>query len=248
MTQLSPQNINGSSLSSESTGIPKFIQPEPVRKISTISVDIGGNPSNNSILSNNNNTVNSNAIETISSENISVTFGPQSDLPPLPVPSLEETMAKFQKHLEALDADGDPEERRTTEQVIREFLFDARTTTGGSGCGEDGSGGGTGETSVTGPILQELLLDYDETGRNTGLIGSYVEEFWSDAFLAPDSSVVLNLNPYFLLEESPDPKLAGNQIRRAASLCFASVKMASQLRNEKLKPDSFRGKPLCMGE
>jgi carnitine O-acetyltransferase len=57
-----------------------------------------------------------------------------------------------------------------------------------------------------------------------------------------------NLNPYFVLESSPDPKLAGNQIGRAASLCFASVKMASQLRNEDFKPDTFRGKPLCMDQ
>jgi len=225
---MSPEKINGSSLSSESTGI------------SNISVDVGANLSNHS--TSNSNVNNDNEIEPISCENISVTYGPQSDLPPLPVPSLEETMVKFQKHLEALEADGDPEERRATEKIVREFLFDAGTKTD-----EDGSG--TGEaSSVTGPALQELLLDYDKTGRKTGLIGSYVEEFWSDVYLAPDSSVVLNLNPYFLLEESPDPKLAGNQIRRAASLCFASVKMASQLRNEKLKPDSFRGKPLCMDQ
>jgi len=60
--------------------------------------------------------------------------------------------------------------------------------------------------------------------------------------------VVLNLNPYFVLESSPDPKLAGNQIRRAASLCFASVKMASTIRKEDFKPDTFRGKPLCMDQ
>ena len=31
-------------------------------------------------------------------------------------------------------------------------------------------------------------------------MGSYVEEFWSEAYLAPDQSVVLNLNPFFVLE------------------------------------------------
>ena len=237
---MSLEKINGSSLSSESTGIPKFVHPERVRQISNISVDVGANLGKDS--TSNSNVKNDNEIETNSCANISVTYGPQSDLPPLPVPSLEETMAKFQEHLEALEADGDPEERRATEKIVREFLFDARTK-----ADEDGSGTSK-ASAVTGPALQELLLDYDKTGRKTGLIGSYVEEFWSDAYLAPDSSVVLNLNPYFLLEESPDPKMAGNQIRRAASLCFASVKMASQLRNEKLKPDSFRGKPLCMGE
>jgi carnitine O-acetyltransferase len=66
--------------------------------------------------------------------------------------------------------------------------------------------------------------------------------------LSPDASVVLNLNPFFVLEDSPDPKIAKDQIRRAASLCFASVKMASQLSNEMLKPDTFKGKPLCMDQ
>jgi len=75
-----------------------------------------------------------------------------------------------------------------------------------------------------------------------------VEEFWNEAYLQPDSSLVLNLNPYFVLEESPDPKIAKDQLRRAASLCFASVKMASALRTQTLSPDIFKGKPLCMDQ
>eukprot|EP00536_Pseudo-nitzschia_multiseries_P018632 jgi/Psemu1/248858/estExt_Genewise1.C_28100001 len=130
-------------------------------------------------------------------------------------------MGKFLHHLEALDADCEPEERWETEMAVRKFL---RATTA------------------------KLLLEYDRIGKEKGTIGSYVEEFWNEAYLAPDSSVVLNLNPYFLLEESPDPKLVGNQIGRAANLCFASVKMASQLRNEALKPDTFRGNALCMDQ
>ena len=146
-------------------------------------------------------------------------------------------MDKFLRHLEALEIDGDPEDRKATEQVVKEFLLDTR---------QDGNRNG--DEMVSGPVLQELLVNYDRDGRAKGKIGSYVEEFWSDAYLAPDSSVVLNLNPYFLLEESPDPKLVGNQIRRAASLCFASVKMVSQLKNETLKPDTFKGRALCMGK
>jgi carnitine O-acetyltransferase len=65
--------------------------------------------------------------------------------------------------------------------------------------------------------------------------------------VAPDSSVVLNLNPFFVLEESPDPK-GKDQLRRAASLCFAAVKIASQLKNESMKPDSVKGNPLCMDQ
>jgi len=181
----------------------------------------------------------------------SLTFGNQKHLPRLPIPTLEETMEKFLKHLEALEAEADPEVRWETKQAIREFLKGGSDGDKDDGDKDDSDGDGESSSKlrrITGPMLQKLLLDYDRSGQANGSIGSYVEEFWSEAYLAPDSSVVLNLNPYFLLEESPDPKLAGNQIPRAANLCFASVKMASQLRNETLKPDTFRGKALCMDQ
>lgn len=197
-----------------SPSIPKFVKPQAMKERSISNITC-------------------HSTNVLKQENI--TFGPQKSLPPLPIPSLEETMDKFLRHLEALEVDGDPEDRRMTEQVVREFLLDMRQ--------EDNSA-----EIVSGPVLQELLVNYDRDGRAKGTIGSYVEEFWSDAYLAPDSSVVLNLNPYFLLEESPDPKLVGNQIRRAASLCFASIKMVSQVKNETLKPDTFRGKALCMDQ
>ena len=37
-----------------------------------------------------------------------------------------QTMDKFLRHLEALEVDGDPEDRRITDQVVREFLLDMR--------------------------------------------------------------------------------------------------------------------------
>lgn len=53
-----------------------------------------------------------------------------------------------------------------------------------------------------GPLLQKMLVEYERKGREDGTLGSFVEEFWSDAYLAPDSSVVMNLNPFFVLEVS----------------------------------------------
>jgi carnitine O-acetyltransferase len=211
--------------------IPKFVKPTRIRDVSNLSF-------NNSF----GDTIND-SDHGGSTSSYSITYAPQSDLPPLPVPTLDETMEKFLKNVEAIEADLDPEERFATEQVVREFLRDTRSTNGEKGDLEKND-----DASVTGRVLQELLLEYDKNGRKSGSICSYVEEFWSDAYLAPEASVVLNLNPYFLLEESPDPKMAGNQINRAASLCFASVKMASQLRKETLKPDTFRGKALCMSQ
>jgi carnitine O-acetyltransferase len=54
-----------------------------------------------------------------------------------------------------------------------------------------------------GPVLQQLLIDYEQRGREEGRVGSFVEEFWTDAYLTPDSSVVMNLNPFFVLEVCP---------------------------------------------
>ncbi|KAL3905445.1 MAG: hypothetical protein SGILL_009676, partial [Bacillariaceae sp.] len=95
----------------------------------------------------------------------SVTYSGQTELPPLPIPSLEETLNKFLKSLEALFEY--EEQRQSAQRVVLEFL------------------------QGDGPQLQNLLLEYDRQGREKGWIGSYVEEFWTDAYLAPDSSVVL---------------------------------------------------------
>jgi hypothetical protein len=147
----------------------------------------------------------------------SITYGSQGLLPRLPVPTLEATLEKFPKVLEALQ---DEQEREETKRVVEEFL------------------------AGPGPVLQQALIDYEAEAVATGTVGSYVEDFWSECYLAPDSSVVLNLNPFFVLEQGPDPKTANDQLHRAASLCFASLKIASQLKAETMPPDTFKGKPL----
>lgn len=82
----------------------------------------------------------------------SITYGSQSKLPRLPVPSLEETLrSRFPAALEALQ---DERQQAETKRVAEEFL-----------AGE-------------GPKLQKLLLEYEKEGVETGRIGSYVEEFW----------------------------------------------------------------------
>lgn len=149
------------------------------------------------------------------------TYSNQSELPRLPIPKLEETLERFPIRLTALQ---NTEERKETLKVAEQFLQ------GGEGL-----------------LLQELLLKYEEEGRNAGTLGSFVEEFWNDSYLAPDCSVVLNLNPFFLLEDEPDPDLK-TQIGRASSLLFASLKFASMLKNETLSPEEFRGNKLCMDQ
>ena len=103
----------------------------------------------------------------------SITYANQEKLPRLPIPTLEETLDKFPILVEALET---PKEHEDTKRMIQEF--------------KDG----------VGPTLQQALLEYDKEGYESGEFGSYVEEFWNEAYLAPDSSVVLNLNPFFVLE------------------------------------------------
>ncbi|EAU39078.1 hypothetical protein ATEG_00432 [Aspergillus terreus NIH2624] len=80
-----------------------------------------------------------------------------------------------------------------------------------------------------GPILQEKLKNYASSKT------SYIEQF----------SVVLNLNPFFLLEDDPTPA-RNHQVTRAASLVVSALSFVRAVRREELPPDTVRGTPLCM--
>jgi carnitine O-acetyltransferase len=60
-----------------------------------------------------------------------------------------------------------------------------------------------------------------------------------------DNPVVLNLNPFFLLEDDPTPA-RNNQVTRAASLVVSALAFVRAVRREELPPDTIRGQPLCM--
>ncbi|CAN3364415.1 putative mitochondrial carnitine O-acetyltransferase [Diutina catenulata] len=93
-----------------------------------------------------------------------------------------------------------------------------------------------------GPYLDSELRKYAETRP------SYIEQFWYDSYLNYDSPVVLNLNPFFLLEDDPfnNESTSNPQIKRATSLTVSALKFIQALKNETLAPDTVRGKPLCM--
>ncbi|KAL8972028.1 MAG: hypothetical protein Q9183_000767 [Haloplaca sp. 2 TL-2023] len=90
-----------------------------------------------------------------------------------------------------------------------------------------------------GPELQARLKKY-ATGKT-----SYIEQFWYDSFLNFDNSVVLNLNPFFLLEDDPTPA-RNNQVTRAASLVESALCFVRAVRKEELPPDTLRDAPLDM--
>jgi carnitine O-acetyltransferase len=60
-----------------------------------------------------------------------------------------------------------------------------------------------------------------------------------------DNPVVLNLNPFFLLEDDPTPA-RNNQVTRAASLVVSALEFVRAVRKEELPPDQIKGVPLDM--
>lgn len=90
-----------------------------------------------------------------------------------------------------------------------------------------------------GPKLDAKLRKYAESRD------SYIEAFWDAAYLDTTESVVLNLNPFFVLEDDPTPS-RGNQMGRAVGLIMASLGFVHDLRTGQLEPDNMRGTPLDM--
>ncbi|KAJ5332507.1 uncharacterized protein N7506_006290 [Penicillium brevicompactum] len=119
------------------------------------------------------------------------------------------------RHLDALQALQSPREHEDTKAAVRDFLKN------------------------DGPLLQERLKTY--AGSKT----SYIEQFWYDSYLNFDNPVVLNLNPFFLLEDDPTPA-RNHQVTRAASLVISALAFVRAVRREELPPDTVRGTPLCM--
>jgi carnitine O-acetyltransferase len=137
----------------------------------------------------------------------------------LPILPIPDLTETLERYLRIVKPLQSPDSQNATAKAVQDF-------------GESGEGA----------KLQEMLKEYGEGKSN------YIEEFWSDAYLVPECSPVLNLNPFFLLEEGPDNKNSSDQAGRAASLVFASMKFASLLYNETLHPDVVKGTPLCMSQ
>lgn len=145
-------------------------------------------------------------------------YNNQHRLPRLPIPPLDGTCERYLKWVRPLV---DDESYAATAAEIETFKTDPEQ----------------------GPKLQALLEEYEKATT----FGSYVEEFWNDAYLVPDDSVVLNLNPFFLLADDPTPARS-EQVLRAASLVYSSLKFVSALQLGLCEPDVSRGTPLCMAQ
>ncbi|KAL9636234.1 MAG: hypothetical protein Q9164_002944, partial [Protoblastenia rupestris] len=133
----------------------------------------------------------------------------------LPRLPIPELDSTLEKYMDVLKPMQSSREQRDTATAVQEFL------------------------RAEGPELQARLKKY-ATGKT-----SFIEQFWYDSFLNFDNPVVLNLNPFFLLEDDPTPA-RNNQVTRAASLVVSALCFVRAVRKEELPPDTLRGKPLCM--
>ncbi|KAK5172515.1 carnitine O-acetyltransferase yat1 [Saxophila tyrrhenica] len=133
----------------------------------------------------------------------------------LPKLPIPDLEATCKRYLGSLDPLQTAREHHDSERAIEEFL------------------------RTDGPALQEKLKSYAE-GKT-----SYIEQFWYDSYLNFDNPVVLNLNPFFLLEDDPTPA-RNNQVTRAASLAISALSFVRAVRKEELPPDMLRNQPLCM--
>ncbi|ORX36165.1 acyltransferase ChoActase/COT/CPT [Kockovaella imperatae] len=122
------------------------------------------------------------------------------------------------RYLRALKGLQDEEEHHRTEVAVNEFL-----------------------THGEGEYWQKKLLEYNEG------VDSYIEEFWYESYLSHAESVVLSLNPFFVLSSDVTPRV-NPQLSRAASLILSSLSFIHDLRNGLLTPDSVRGTPLDMSQ
>lgn len=92
-----------------------------------------------------------------------------------------------------------------------------------------------------GPVLDRKLREYAQDKF------SYIEEFWDESYLNYSDSVVLALNPFFILEDDPTPS-RGSQLMRASSLIISSLGFVHDLRADILQADNVRGIPLDMSQ
>ncbi|KAI1431731.1 Choline/Carnitine o-acyltransferase-domain-containing protein [Xylaria sp. CBS 124048] len=133
----------------------------------------------------------------------------------LPKLPIPDLESSCQKYLAALKPLQGPREHADTRLAVQDFL------------------------RSSGPHLQEKLQQY-ALGKS-----SFIEQFWYDSYLNFDNPVVLNLNPFFLLEDDPTPA-RNHQVTRSASLVVSALQFVRAVRREELPPDNVKGRPLCM--
>ncbi|SCU83022.1 LANO_0B08130g1_1 [Lachancea nothofagi CBS 11611] len=154
-----------------------------------------------------------------------------SILPRLPVPPLKESLRRYVERLEPLQS---PQNHAKTKSTV--FSEDSLR------------------------LLSELnqeLIEYDQELQRADPASSYIEQFWYDAYLQFDESVVLNINPFFELQDDPTLRQLSDSdpfgevsrlVTRSSRLVLSTLSFIKEIRCKTLKPDTARGTPLSMDQ
>ncbi|ORY23803.1 acyltransferase ChoActase/COT/CPT [Naematelia encephala] len=144
--------------------------------------------------------------------------GDSKNLPALPKLPVPKLEDTCKRYLRALEGLQDAEEHSRTKAVVEDFV-----------------------KSGEGARWQKRLEEYNQG------VDSYIEEFWYESYLSFSDSVVLSLNPFFVLSSDVTPRV-DPQLSRAASLILSSLSFIHDHRNGLLQPDLVRGTPLDMSQ
>lgn len=153
-------------------------------------------------------------------------------LPRLPIPPLKDTLTRYLARVRPLQ--DDKRHARTTNVVFGKENVELLSK------------------------LHEQLVAYDTELASDRPVSSYIEQFWYDSYLQYNESVVLNVNPYFQLQDDPTMRNVASaappfgehtvQIKRTAKLVLSILKFIREIRHDTLTPDNIRGRPLSMDQ
>ncbi|MGI5217696.1 choline/carnitine O-acyltransferase [Nocardia sp. CA-290969] len=147
------------------------------------------------------------------------TFAAEDQLPRVPLPTLEDSCARFVQWCTPLLT---PAELAATEDAVADLLRP----------------GGAGE------VLHAALREYDETPG----VGSWLDRFWPSRYLGRRDRIALNANFFFLFRDDTAlaASTAAGQAERAAGLVAAAVDYKLALDQEEIPPVTQRGQQLSM--
>lgn len=147
------------------------------------------------------------------------TFAAEDQLPRVPLPTLEDSCARFVQWCTPLLT---AEELAATEAAVADLLR------------PDGAG----------RVLHAALRDYDETPG----VGSWLDRFWPSRYLGRRDRIALNANFFFLFRDDTAlaSSTAAKQADRAAALVAAAVDYKRALDREEIPPVTQRGQQLSM--
>lgn len=144
-------------------------------------------------------------------------YANQTKLPRLPLPSLEDSLARYLRAVAPLVSEAEFELTRA--------IVAAQLAAG----------------SKLRKIAESVVSD-DKSGRQT----SYVSEAWQDMYLEGRWPLAINSNPCSATRTAAFGPDATTQVTRAARVVAATVAFAHEVEAGSLRPDEMKGMPLDM--